>query len=138
MSLIEPTIHIMKLCVGCDSLTQLRQWEAMRGAISTIHTRNAPTRKAELIRSGSLYWVIKGVITCRRKIVSIEPHIGENGPQYLIGLDTFHYATEAQPRRAFQGWRYLNPEDAPRDIDHSEEGDLPNHMVQALKSEGLW
>ena len=138
MSIIEPTIHIMKLCVGCESLTQLRQWEAARGAISTIHTKNAPTRKAELIMSGSLYWVIKGVIVCRRKIVSIEPHQGENGPQYLIGLDTTHFETEAQPRRAFQGWRYLKPDDAPRDVDHTSEVDLPDHMVRALKLEGLW
>ena len=126
-------IHLVKLCVGADSLDDLLRWEKARGEISYIHTRNRPTRWEELLEGGSLYWVIKGVILCRREIVSFD----EEADHWRIGLGTKNILTEAQPRRAFQGWRYLKPEDAPRDIIEGET-DLPPDMMRALKEAGVW
>ncbi len=127
-------IHIVKLAVGADSLEDMLRWEATRQTdISYIHTRNRPTRWEELLDGGSLYWVIKGVILCRREIVSFD----EDSDKWRIGLKSKNILTEAQPRRPFQGWRYLKPEDAPRDITEAE-ADLPPEMRQALREAGVW
>ncbi|MGA9658008.1 MAG: DUF1489 domain-containing protein [Asticcacaulis sp.] len=128
-------IHLIKLCVGADNLDDLLRWEKARGAVSLIHTRNRPTRWQELLDGGSLYWVIKGVVLCRREIVSFD--YDEAAQHWLIGLNTHNYLTEAQPRRAFQGWRYLKQADAPRDIIDGET-DLPPDMMKALKEAGVW
>ena len=128
-------IHLVKLCVGADSVDDLLRWEKARGAVSHIHTRNKPTRADELLNGGSLYWVIKGVILCRREIVSFD--YNEADQRWIIGLNTKHIATEPQPRRPFQGWRYLKAADAPRDIVEGEH-DLPPDMARALKDAGVW
>ena len=131
-------IHLVKLCVGAESVADLLAWEGVRGDISTIHTRNMPKRAVELLEGGSLYWVIKGVILCRRRIVSIEPVKNSPVPLVHIGLSTVHYPTESQPRRPFQGWRYLNASDAPRDRTHVQGQDLPEEMIDAIKLAGAW
>lgn len=128
-------IHLVKLCVGADSVEDLLRWEKARGEVSWIHTRNRPTRAGELLDGGSLYWVIKGAILCRRRIVAIDYNEAEQ--QCMIGLSTEHFATEAQPRRPFQGWRYLKASDAPCDLVESES-DLPPDMARALKEAGVW
>lgn len=128
-------IHIVKLCVGAESLDDLLGWEKQRGAVSYIHTRNRPTRHEELLNGGSLYWVIKGSILCRREIVSFE--FDETEQHWIIGLNTKHIATEAQPRRPFQGWRYLKASDVPRDILDGEH-DLPPELAKALREAGAW
>ena len=128
-------IHMVKLCVGAETLSDLLGWEKARGEISRIHTRNRPTRWRELVEGGSLYWVIKGVILCRREIVAFDRDDAAN--QWIISLRTRHTATEPQPRRPFQGWRYLTAQDAPRDITDGEH-DLPPEMAKALKEAGVW
>ena len=128
-------IHLVKLCVGADSIEDLLRWEKARGEVSWIHTRNRPTRAEELLNGGSLYWVIKGSILCRRRILAIDYNEAEQ--QCMIGLSTEHVATEAQPRRPFQGWRYLKASDAPRDLIDGES-DLPPDMARALKEAGVW
>ncbi len=130
-------IHIVKLCVGAESLDDLLGWEKARGAVSYIHTRNRPTRYEELLDGGSLYWVIKGSILCRREIVSFDHVEDQDNPHWKIGLNTKHIATEMQPRRPFQGWRYLKTSDAPRDIAEGEH-DLPPDIARALKDAGVW
>ncbi len=136
-------IHIVKLCVGADSVEDLLNWEKARGEISYIHTRNRPTRWEELLDGGSLYWVIKGSILCRREIASFDlvedkgASQERDGPYWKIGLRTTHYPTEAQPRRPFQGWRYLKAPDAPRDLSDADH-DLPPDMARALKEAGVW
>ncbi len=126
---------MVKLCVGADSLDDLLGWEKARGAISYIHTRNRPTRWEDLLDGGSLYWVIKGVILCRREIASFD--FDEAANHWIIGLHTKNILTEAQPRRPFQGWRYLTAADAPRDLIEGET-DLPPEMARALKEAGVW
>ncbi len=129
-------IHLVKLAVGVDSLEDMLAWERERnGGVSYIHTRHRPTRWEELIDGGSLYWVIKGVILCRREIVSFD--YDDKAEHWLVGLKSKNILTESQPRRPFQGWRYLKAADAPRDIREGEH-DLPPDMAKALKEAGVW
>ena len=136
-------IHIVKLAVGAESLEDLLGWEKTRAPVYHIHTRNRPTRWEELLDGGSLYWVIKGQILCRREIAAFElventAGAGErDGPYWKIGLRNIHHATEAQPRRPFQGWRYLKASEAPRDVIDGDH-DLPPEMARALKEAGVW
>lgn len=129
-------IHLVKLAVGVDSLEDMLRWECERnGATSYIHTRHRPTRWEELVSGGSLYWVIKGVILCRREIVSFD--YDGKAEHWIVGLKSKNILTESQPRRPFQGWRYLKAADAPRDIPEGEH-DLPPDMARALKEAGVW
>lgn len=130
-------IHIMKLCVGADSLDDLLRWEAAHsGDVRYIHTRNRPTRWQELVDGGSLYWVIKGVILCRREIVSFD--YDDGAQHWLIGLKANNTLTEAQPRRPFQGWRYLKAADAPRDLATGAGEGLSPDLARQLKEAGVW
>ena len=83
----EP-LHLIKLCVGCDSVRDLEEWIAeklaekkrKRQPVEHIHTtRMVPTRADELKAGGSLYWVIRGQITCREKILDIRPFTDKDG-----------------------------------------------------------
>lgn len=79
-------------------------------------TRMTPARREEVENGGSLYWVIAGAIQCRSEIVSLETVDGDDGiRRCAIVMSPEIVRTAAAPRRPFQGWRYLKPEDAPRD-----------------------
>jgi hypothetical protein len=130
-------IHIMKLCVGADCLDDLLRWERERNSdISYIHTKHRPTRWQELVSGGSLYWVIKGVILCRREIVSFE--FNDRAGHWIVGLRSKNVLTEAQPRRPFQGWRYLTAADAPRDLMSADVDGLTPDLARQLKEAGVW
>jgi hypothetical protein len=130
-------LHIIKLCVGAESLADLLAWERGRGAVSTIHTRSMPKQRDALLDGGSLYWVIKGLILCRRRILSLEPVKNSPVPLVHIGLSTQHFATQPMPKRPFQGWRYLTAKDAPPDLLEGNT-DLPPEFVLSLKEAGAW
>lgn len=120
------TIHLVKLCVGAESVDDLAAWVARRaernaggahGRVSEHVTRMFPRRSEEVLDGGSLYWVIKGAVLVRQKIVDLAPVAGDDGvARCAILLEPALVETQAQPRRAFQGWRYLKPEDAPKDL----------------------
>ena len=76
-----------------------------------------PKRGDELLAGGSLYWVFRGLVLARQRILGLEPRDGADGiGRCAIRLDPEVVRTAPQPRRPFQGWRYLRPEDAPRDL----------------------
>ena len=142
-------LHLIKLCVGCDAVEELEDWiefrlEEMRRSGQTPEhrhtTRMIPTRKAELLDGGSLYWVIRGNVQVRQPIVDIRPFRDADCIQrcHLV-LEPSVTATEWQPRRAFQGWRYLKDEDAPRDLgsDRAALRQLPVHLRRELADLGL-
>ncbi|WP_166416956.1 DUF1489 family protein [Cochlodiniinecator piscidefendens] len=139
------TINLVKLCVGIDSLEHLETWRASRrkpGDTTPIQhvTRMWPKRETELLNGGSLYWVIKGVILARQRVLSLDEVIGQDGiRRCAIVMDNELIRTEAAPRRAFQGWRYLKPEDAPADLGQSRthEDTLPNALTAALAEIGV-
>lgn len=140
------TIHLIKLCVGADSVDDLARWRdrrvreakaAKRPPVMAHVTRMWPKREAEILDDGSLYWVIKGMIQARQRIEAFEETRGEDGIRRCrIVLDPDIVPTEIAPRRAFQGWRYFKPEDAPRDL-ATRGGDTPAELAVQLASLGL-
>lgn len=119
-------VHLVKLCVGADDIADLNDWVKRRTAANLaaghgrVHdhvTRMFPRRTAEVLGGGSLYWVIAGLIQVRQRIRALEPVTGVDGiERCAILLDPKLVPTEPQPRRPFQGWRYLSVDDAPRDL----------------------
>ena len=138
-------VNLVKLCVGAERVEDLEAWQAMRMAAAKrptpMHvTRMWPKREAELVDGGSLYWVFKGQVLARQQIIRLDEVIGEDGIRRCgLVLSPDVIRTEAQPRRAFQGWRYLKPEDAPRDLTMEKPGDdeLPSDIASALADIGI-
>ena len=137
--------HLIKLSVGTESVDGLAAWQA------TAHerwpdgqprhvTRMWPKREAELLAGGSIYWVIKGFIQARQKVLRLEEVIGQDGiRRCAIVLDRQLIRVEATPKRAFQGWRYLKSEDAPSDLSstRAKEETLPAALQSALAEIGV-
>ncbi|WP_054310910.1 DUF1489 family protein [Mesorhizobium sp. 1M-11] len=142
-------LNLIKLCVGCDSVEDLEEWIADRlddkrragEPVEQYHTtRMVPTRGPEIVDGGSLYWVIKGSVQCRQLITEIRPFTDNEGiGRCHLVLDPVVVRTEWQPRRAFQGWRYLKPSDAPVDLGKGRVGwaEMPSKLRQELAELGL-
>lgn len=138
-------IHLVKLCVGADGVDDLAAWQDQRraqtGRATPVHiTRMWPRREAELLGGGSLYWVFKGVILARQRIVDLEERRGDDGILRCgIVLAPEIVRTEPAPRRPFQGWRYLPAGDAPRDLAErrASEDPLPPELSAALADLGV-
>jgi len=142
-------LNLLKLCVGCESVEDLEEWIAMRRdrqrrdgePIENFHTtRMIPTRAAELVDGGSLYWVIKGSVQCRQRLLEVRPFVdGEGISRCHLMLDPAVVRTDWQPRRAFQGWRYLKQSEAPEDLGKGRKGvaEMPLKLRQELTELGL-
>ncbi len=137
-------LNILKLCVGAESVEDLTQWHSAHAHLwppgTTAHvTRMWPKREAEVLDGGSLYWVIKGVILARQRILRLEERDGADGiRRCALILDVRVIRTEPALRRPFQGWRYLDPADSPRDLtSRSTDDTLPPSLAQALADIGL-
>ena len=133
-------LHMIKLCVGCDTVEDLLDWHAgeRAGRPWAMHTRQTPRRAEEILDGGSLYRVFKGVILCRQPILAVET-VGEGVTarcEVTVGPDIVRVAPT--PRRAFQGWRYLQPQDAPADLSPEAFGDAPPELVRQLREIGAW
>lgn len=144
------TLHIIKLCVGAESIEDLDAWQTERMAARRksratpllFHaTRMVPKRQAELLDGGSLYWVIKGLIQVRQRITGLSSGAKTDGtPCCLIHLDASLVAVRPQPKRPFQGWRYLVVDEAPPDIGAGPAAGLsgmPPRMRRELAELGL-
>ena len=109
--------------------------------VSLFHTtRMFPKRSKELLDGGSLYWVVKGNIQARQRLTEIRPIVDSEGIRRCkLMLDSEIIATEWQPKRAFQGWRYLSTQDAPRDLPEGrqDEEPLPPELSKALSAIGV-
>lgn len=142
-------LHLIKLCVGCDSVADLEDWikqklaEKKKRRLKPEHihtTRMIPKRAEELIDGGSLYWVIRGQISCRERILDIRPTTGKDGiKRCQVVLDGKVTLVEPRPRGAFQGWRYLEAKEAPRDLARAAPGAsrMPEKMRRELQELGL-
>ena len=135
------TIHMLKLCVGVDEIGDLEAWQARiakQGRAPSHLTRMVPKRAGELTEGGSLYWVIKGVIQVRQRIVEVREITDRGGRRACeLVFDPQLIRVEPVPKRAFQGWRYLKPEDAPADLD-TGTSDAPASLVAGLKQAMVW
>ena len=130
-------LHLIKLCVGVDEVGELSEWCA-RERRTIVHTRQTPKRATEILEGGSLYWVVKGQIQVRQAIIGIET-LGEKGmTRCEVELARSPVLTTPQPRRAFQGWRYLTVGDAPPDLPTAEGGEIPGELAAQLRSLGAW
>ncbi|MFA6265871.1 MAG: DUF1489 family protein [Pseudolabrys sp.] len=143
-------LHLIKLSVGTDSIADLQGWiddkikaQKKRGVKKPerIHTtRMVPKRADELKDGGSIYWVIKGQIMCRETILDIRPFTDRDGiHRCKLVLDPKCIPVEPRPRSAFQGWRYLDDKEIPRDLSHMGKGALamPEDMRRELRELGL-
>ncbi len=119
-------IHMVKLCVGVASFEELESyrderahwWGADYGEDVHVHrTRMMPKRADEMEGKASIYWVIAGTIVCRQTILRLAPYTDAEGKDYCdIIMSPELIRTVPYPKRPFQGWRYLRPEDAPPDL----------------------
>jgi hypothetical protein len=138
-------LHLIKLCVGADGVADLEAWQATPQAKGPdgrpVHiTRMWPKRADEVLAGGSLYWVFKGSVLARQRILRLDDVTGRDGiSRCAIVLDPAIVRTASVPRRPFQGWRYLAPSDAPPDLPAARKGDdhLPPSLEAALADLGL-
>jgi hypothetical protein len=142
-------LHLLKLCVGCESIRDLSEWIEENMALArrlgrpeeqTHTTRMVPTRKAEILDGGSLYWVIKGQVACRQRIIDIRPFTDAGGVgRCRLVLEPVVRPVSPRPCRPFQGWRYLQAKDAPKDLSGAGSGpaDMPEEMRRELAILGL-
>ena len=138
-------LHLLKLSVGTESLDDLVHWQRHRsrqvedGQYYHV-TRMWPKREDELLDGGSIYWVIKGVILARQRIVALKEHYRDDGiRRCAICLDPDVMRVAATTKSAFQGWRYLNAADAPPDLPKGREAEeaLPPELTRALADIGV-
>ncbi|HEX6980530.1 MAG TPA: DUF1489 domain-containing protein [Alphaproteobacteria bacterium] len=142
-------LHLVKLCVGVDDIDELAAWQKKRRAqqraagqkpVTRHVTRMTPKRADEILDGGSLYWVIKGMIRVRQRIIAINPgYIHEGESKCELRLDPKLVRVVPRAMRAFQGWRYLEAADAPPDLATLGKGaaDMPPQMAEELRSLGL-
>lgn len=144
-------IHLIKLAVGIQDYDHLvaRQKERLIQAKSNgeagklCHfTRNVPRRAEEVIDGGSIYWVIKGFIRARQRILEIEQVEDETArKRCAFVLDHELVPTQIRSMRAFQGWRYFEPAQAPPDAQNGKKpadiGEIPDTMAAELRDLGL-
>ena len=131
-------LHLMKLAVGVRDPGHLRDLQTertVRDPPLQHRTRQMPRRAEEIAAGGSIYWVISGTMLIRQRITAIDTGLREDGhPCAALLLHPELIPVAGRPVKAFQGWRYLRPEDAPPDLDrHAAETALPHHLAQKLR-----
>jgi hypothetical protein len=142
------TLHLIKLCVGVDSIDDLARWQKGRLAelkkkgreLELVHvTRQTPKRVEELLDGGSLYWVIKGQISVRQPLIDIRPARARDGiPRCALVYGPELVPTLRRAHRPFQGWRYFKPQDAPQDVRALKGGrGLPDDLKIKLAALGI-
>jgi hypothetical protein len=142
-------LNLLKLSVGSDSVKDLDDWireklkDRKKRGLPREHlhrTRMVPKRADELTDGGSLYWVIRGAIMCRQRLIDVRPFVDKDGVgRCHLVMEPKLVLVEPRPYRAFQGWRYLAPKDAPRDLDRAAPGarDMPETLRRELRELGL-
>ena len=140
-------LHLIKLAVGVDDLPHMKKLQAARRkqrrqsprSPHWVYTRNTPRRSEELLDGGSLYWVVRGVIRCRQQLVGFEEDIDDEDGKKYCKIKVKRTLIQTAPRacKAFQGWRYLEPERAPPDLAQGDTADMPAEMAAELKRLGL-
>jgi hypothetical protein len=131
-------LNISKVAVGCPNLAALRRRQAARvvdGRVP-VFTRFRPRRAEELI-GGSIYWIIKHQVAARQTITGFG--VDEVSRRTIITLAADIVPVQPQPRRAHQGWRYLDAADAPGDINEGdgEVAALPDELLSRLAALAL-
>lgn len=127
-------LHMTKVAYGATSFEDLHGWFRTRGETARLTTRYLPKRHAEMI-GGSLYWIFKHQLVARSEILGFEE--AEGGRTHIV-ISTRLIDVHPKPRRAHQGWRYLEEADAPADLADGESADmLPPSLAGELAKLGL-
>nr|WP_093029589.1 DUF1489 domain-containing protein [Ruegeria marina] len=142
---MDKTMHLIKLSVGTESVDDLSEWQEryrqrFADGLPRHVTRMWPKRETEIVNGGSIYWVIKGQVQCRQRVLRLDEVTGQDGTRHCaIVLDPELHRTQSAPKRPFQGWRYLNPEDAPPDLpkNRAQDDALPEALNRALAEIGV-
>ncbi|KDE19618.1 hypothetical protein AZ09_11620 [Acetobacter aceti 1023] len=143
-------LHLIKLAVGVESLDDLaerlkqpfntRAHPDHASPLPVVHTRSFPKQKDALLDGGSLYRVINGLILCRQPILDIQSTTRSDGTQgTLILLSPSIIPVQPRAMRPFQGWRYLQNQDAPADLKDAatQPVSLPLSLQKKLLELGL-
>ena len=138
------TLHLLRLAVGIaaidDLATAQEAWSIRLGepGVAFGYTKRKPRRVAELLDGGSLYWVIRGQIAVRQRLLDLADSVGDDGePFCLMRLDPRLVPVVPAAHRPFQGWRYLDPADAPPDLGIGDDADLPPELARDLRQIGV-
>ena len=133
-------LHMIKLCVGCDTVEELLDWRRSEGDRLPwkMHTRMTPKRVDDLLDGGSLYRVFKGFVLCRQRIVAIDTVGSGVAARCEVTLDPEIVRVQSSPRRPFQGWRYLVDHEAPADLMGFNEDATPPELAKQLRELGAW
>lgn len=130
-------LHLTKVAVGCASLEALQNRIARRvtaDGVVRVPTRMRPKRMDELI-GGSLHWIVKHRMIARQQILRFEDR---SDGRVDIVCSTELVVIPPRPKRAHQGWRYLEDDDAPRgEDDGSGLADLPPRLYGKLAALAL-
>lgn len=115
-------LHMTKVAVGCASVETLerRQRKRLRDGVVPVLTRFRPKRADELLADGSLYWIMKHRLVARQAILDFATRPSDGRTVIRLAPELVRVAL--QPMRAHQGWRYLEPADAPPDLEGAPEG----------------
>lgn len=138
-------VHLIKLSVGTESVEDLAAWQATAqerwaDGVPRHVTRMWPKRATEVLNGGSIFWVIKGLVQCRQRILRLDDATGHDGiRRCAIVLEPGLIRTTPAPKRPFQGWRYLDPKEAPADLSPDRQSDdaLPPDLAGALADIGV-
>ncbi|MDW3224908.1 MAG: DUF1489 domain-containing protein [Paracoccaceae bacterium] len=142
---MDKYVNLIKLSVGSETVDDMIVWQATKRAqtedgLPRHVTRMWPKREAEILAGGSIYWVVKGVIQCRQKVIRLDEVFGNDGiRRCAIVLDPEVIRTQGSLKRPFQGWRYLQVNDAPPDLPKGrlKEDPLPVELNRALAEIGV-
>jgi len=131
---------MIKLVVGAATIEDLLAWRRAQspGEPWVLRTRQTPRRAEELAAGGSVYRVFRGLILCRQRILAVDT-VGEGAAvRCQVTLDETVVRVAPTPRRAFQGWRYLDAKDAPPDLAGEGLDEIPPDLARRLREAGAW
>lgn len=129
-------LHLTKVAYGATSLEDMRSWFANRGEEARLTTRYLPKRHEEILAGGSLFWIYKHQLVMRSPILGFAE--AEGGKTHIV-ISTALIPVHPRPKRAHQGWRYLEDKDAPIDLAEGEEAGeaMPGGLASELARLGL-
>ena len=128
-------LHLSKIAYGCGSVAALREWLESHAGEARTSTRYLPRRHQEMV-GGSLYWIHEHTIVGRSPLLGFA---AAEDNRWWIRLEPRLLPVMPTRKRAHQGWRYLSPDEAPRDLgDDEATGDLlPPALAGQLARLGL-
>lgn len=129
-----PQLHLTKVAVGCASIEALQNRVARRATRGEVRvaTRMRPKRADELV-GGALHWIVKHRIVARQQILRLDDR---SDGRIDIVCSAELIILPPVPKRAHQGWRYMEME-VSEEADPTGVGDLPPRLYGKLAALAL-